>query len=366
MSQKLKYTHEELMAEPQYASRNRRGSVLFHGGFDKAGNYLPPRSLNRLPAIKAWSQQLAATGNPTEVIALKRVDREFFPNADQTKMLLRNGCREAMTRVLTMIGITEGFGNDGIRAFPQVDLQAFFKEPIQSACLGHLYKGLFEAHGNDEAGRGDEQGHDVMWYEIRDAALYKPRITKDMFENLPLTPPPGYTGPAKPAAEAISVSSGMMTQLFPWLNPMCELILTALGQILVVELMAYSAFAWAGEVLGDSQGSGAPDWAPKMVDYIQADENIHVNYLQCALSEARCRTLLGQDGREVPGREVIDPICEKVIALHTGDRWDRMVNYRMNQIRTELSARADGERILEEFGRLGLLPTGPVYKAAAA
>ena len=52
---------------------------------------------------------------------------------------------------------------------------------------------------HDEAGCGDEAGHDVMWYAIRDAALDNPAVTSDMFENLPIAPPPGYTGPAKPA-----------------------------------------------------------------------------------------------------------------------------------------------------------------------
>jgi len=366
MATKLTYTHDELLADHQFTARNRRGDTLFHGGFDAHGDYLPPRSLNRVPAIKAWSARVAAAGNPTVVITREDVRREFFPNVQQTQLLLRNGCRDAMTRILTMIGITEGFGNDGIRAFPQIDFQPHFKEPIDEACIGHLYKGLFEAHGNDEAGRGDEQGHDVMWYEIRDAALNKPKITKDMFENLPLAPPPGYTGPAKASPEALTITSGLMNPICPQLNPMIELLITALANILVVELMAYDAFQWAKEVLGDPQGSAAPQWAPQMVDYIQQDENIHVAYLQCALSEARCRTFVGQDGSMISGKDVVDAVCRKVIRIHTGDRAERMAIYRMKQIRTELAGRTDGARILSEFARLGPVPPERYTPAATS
>lgn len=290
MTRRLRYSYEEIMAERPYAARLRRGSKLFHGGLDEDGRDMPPRSLHRLDAIAAWSRALAAAGAPTAIVNREAVDREFFPNVAQTKFLLRDGARNAMTRILTVIGISEGFGNDGIRALPQLDLSAYYVEPLEETCLGHLYRGLMEAHGNDEAGRGDEAGHDQMWYAIRDTSLESPRITPDVFENLPIAPPPGYQGPAKPAPEAISVSS-LTTQLCPTLDTIFEITLNALTQILVIELMAYSTFAWAREVLADPSCSADPAFAPMMVDYIQVDEGIHVGYLQCALAETRCRTL---------------------------------------------------------------------------
>ena len=87
----------------------------------------------------------------------ERQPQEFFPSVAQAKLLLRSGAHGAMTRILTLIGITEGFGNDGIRALPFVDFQSHFVESIEGTALAHLHGGLLEAHGADEAGRSDEQ-----------------------------------------------------------------------------------------------------------------------------------------------------------------------------------------------------------------
>jgi hypothetical protein len=358
MTQKLTYTHEELLAEQPYATRIHWKNTLFHGGLDAQGNYLPPRSRYRPEAIAAWTARLAAHGQPTQAIDPDQLRVEFFPTVEQSKLLLRNGARGAMTRILTLIGVTEGFGNDGIQALPRPQLQPFFKESIDHTALNHLYTGLFEAHGNDEAGRGNEAGHDVMWYVIRDAALESPRITPDMFENLPLAPPPGYQGPAKAAPDALSISSAFQFQ-FPALDPLFEVLLTALAQILAVEILAYAAFSWAKAVLSDPACSAAPEFAPRTVDYIQQDENIHVAYLQCALSEARCRTLLGQHGEELSGQEVIDAICQRVVRAQLGSRRERMNAYRMNKIREELATRSDGETLLTQFAALGPIPVMP-------
>lgn len=355
MTGKLEYTADEILAEADYASRLRRGDVLFHGGLDARGRYVPPRSRHRLDAIRAWTERLAAEGHATRVIGPEQLDIRFFPNVEQAKLLLRHGARGAMTRILTLIGITEGFGNDGIRATPRPPLQPLFVEPLAGTCLDHLYRGLLEAHGNDEAGRGEEVGHDGMWYALRDAALGHPEITPDMFENLPIAPPPGYTGPAKPAPEAIGVSQ--MQLGFPALDPMFEVLLLVLAQILVIEIIAYGTFSWAREVLADPECSQAPEFAPRMVDYITADENIHVAYLQCALAEVRSRTLIGGAGERIPGATVVDSICERVLrANRDGGRRDRMLRYRMGQIRAELARRPDGETILEQFSALGPVP----------
>ncbi len=336
------------MAEAEFASRIHHGDELFHGGLDSDGGYVPPRSKHRLAAIDAWTKTLAAKGEPTTVMSVDQVWSDFFPNVEQTKILLRHGARDAMTRILTLIGITEGFGNTGMAALPVLEMQTYFKESIDGTCLAHLYKGMFEAHGNDEAGRGAEKGHEDMWYAIRDEALDNPPVTPDMYEDLPISPPPGYEGPAKPSPDAVGPAA-VGVQLFEQLDPMIEIVLTAMAQILVIELQAYAAFAWAQEVLSDPACSSAPEFSTKTVDYIQTDENIHVGYLQCALAEARSMTMLGTSGEEVPGREVIDAICKKVIGVHTGDRLTRIRNFRMRQIENELESRADGSDVLAEF-----------------
>src|SRR5262249_43960243 len=244
---RLDYTYDEIMAEREYASRLRHDGMLVHGGLDAGGCYVPPRTRHRLAAIAAWTTRLAAPGHPTRLIDLAQLDLPFFPNVAQTKLLLRYGARGAMTRILTLVGITEGFGNDGIRLFPRLPLEQSFVESIEGTCLAHLGRGLFDAHGHDEAGCGDEAGHGRMWVASRDAALDPPPAPVDMCETLPVAPPPGSSGPAKAPPKAIGTRE--MTFLFPTLPPLLEALLTMMTQLLIIELFAYGTFAWAREVL---------------------------------------------------------------------------------------------------------------------
>src|SRR6185369_15496826 len=62
----LHYDHDELLADPDYAKRIRRGDLLFHGGLDVAGRYLPPRTRHRKAAIAAWTDALRSRGLATE------------------------------------------------------------------------------------------------------------------------------------------------------------------------------------------------------------------------------------------------------------------------------------------------------------
>ena len=355
MSVRLEYSHDEIMADPEFVSRLRRDGILFHGGLDRSGSYVPPRSRFRTAAIRAWTDRLAADGHPTEAISPKRVKREFFPTVAQSAVLLRSGARGAMTRILTLIGITEGFGNDGIKLMPSLNLQEFFKESTSGTCLEHLHRGLFEAHGNDEAGCGDEAGHDVMWYAIRDAALDNPAVTSDMFENLPIAPPPGYEGPAKPAPEAISVG-GMFDGMRDDVAPELQLLVRAMVQILVIELLAYHTFAWASDVLGDPECSHDAAFARETIDHIRIDEDIHVGYLQCALAELATMTVRTTDGATIPGADLVDAACEAALNNQTGDRFDRILAYRLAQVRAELAAHPDGDRLTAEFDALAFTP----------
>ena len=134
---RLRYSRDEILTDPDYATRIERNGVLLHGGYAADGTYLPPRSVHRVPAIAAWAAQLEAGGHPRRVIEPEAVDRAFVPNTEQAKMLLRNGAAGAMTRILTLVGVVEGFGNDGIKLIPAMDLQSFIVEPIDGTCLGH-------------------------------------------------------------------------------------------------------------------------------------------------------------------------------------------------------------------------------------
>lgn len=352
---RLHYSSAEILTDPDYATRIERNGVLLHGGYDADGRYLPPRSTFRVPAIAAWTDQLTAAGHPSRVIEPDAVDRAFVPNTEQAKMLLRNGATGAMTRILTLIGVVEGFGNDGIKLIPDMDLQQFVVEPIDETCLGHLFEGLLEAHGNDEAGRGNEAGHDQMWFAVRNAALADPPVTLDMFENLPIAPPPGYRGPAKPAPEAITVG-GMLDGLRDDVAPELQLLVRAMVQILVIELLAYHTFSWASEVLGDPTCSADAEFARATIDHIRTDEDIHVGYLQCGLAELATMTVRTTDGGTITGADLVDAACQSVLDNQTGARFDRILEYRLAQVRAELAAHADGERLTAEFDALATQP----------
>ena len=351
----LTYTKDELLADPPFAERLEHGGRLLHGGLDADGRYLPPRSAYRLEAIAAWRAQLAAAGHPTDVLGVEVIPEEFFPSEDKARLLLRHGARGAMARILTLIGLVEGFGNAGIKLMPPIDFQDYIVEPIGGTCLAHLHEGLLEAHGNDESGRGGECGHDQMWFAIRDAALDRPEILPDYFTNLPITPPPGYDGPAQASPEALSVAS-MMAPLIDGVDPLFELTVRGMATILVIELMAFRTFAWASRVLSDSACSADPDFAVSTIDHIRIDEDIHVGYLQTALAELATRTVKKTDGTTLPGAELVAAACRTAVDTQTGDRFDRILAYRYGQIRDELLEHDDGEQLLAEFDALGPVP----------
>ena len=106
----------------------------------------------------------------------------------------------------------------------------------------HLFDGLLEAHGNDEAGRGPEAGHDQMWFAVRDAALADPPITIDMFENLPIAPPPGYEG-----REDVSAFVRQLVSRHPQLDD--EVVATALADAARLQQCLYNLIGMLSNVL---------------------------------------------------------------------------------------------------------------------
>ena len=206
-----------------------------------------------------------------------------YPNAEQAKLLLREGVREPLTRTLTTIAIIEGFGAM-IRDQPVPDWARCVKEPVDGTAVAHLSTGLFEAHARDEAGYRTEGGHKQMWEAARDLALENPTVPPDVLMRL-------MTGRR----------GGPRQRLFPQLDAGFEDLLTTMVNVLVIEVFAADTFRWAEEVLGDAEVSADPEAAADMVRYIRSDETPHVEYLRTALSELRARTLLGSRGEEVVG-----------------------------------------------------------------
>lgn len=148
------YARDEILENGEYTEPLIANGVRCHGGFDADGVYRSPRTLHRLPAIGAWQSQLVGDGH-----ALIEIPRALmppqYPNVEQAKLLLEEGVRDPIVRVLTIISIVEGFGAI-IRDVKVPDLEALFVEPVEGSSLAHLRGSLFEAHARDESGYREE------------------------------------------------------------------------------------------------------------------------------------------------------------------------------------------------------------------
>ena len=171
----LNFDFDDLLASHSYREPLLIRAVRCHGGYDDSGNYVSPRTLNRVPAIRAWQERYR------KEFAYPLLDRALedtppnYPNVAQAGFLLRNRIREPMIRTLTRIGTVEGFGAS-IRLGAVEDVQRHFVEDLFGTATAHLTRGLYEAHARDEAGFDDEAGHKQMWWAARDIAFENPPV----------------------------------------------------------------------------------------------------------------------------------------------------------------------------------------------
>jgi hypothetical protein len=335
------YTARELLEGHAVAEPLIAGGVRCHGGFDDHGTYVSPRTKNRWPAIRAWKQQRAEQfGTPLLDIALDTWPGAY-PNVAQAKFLLREGVREPIIGRLTQIGTVEGFGSM-IRYSPIPELQSCFVEDIRGTATWHLGRGLYEAHARDEAGYKSEGGHKQMWFAARDIAFESP-LTEDQTQ-LMMDRMFGYGGPAG--------SGSSVEPLFPDVDQSLELLIQSMARLLLIEISAYHVFAWAEEVLADTDLVAGDGEASRLVSYIRADEAPHVEYLKTTLSEMRDRTFVAESGRRIAGTEVVGQIWERARAESVGARHEANVRMVRREIEHTLEGRARGKDILAEFDTL--------------
>jgi hypothetical protein len=324
----LEYTEAQLLAEHDFEEPLVAGGVRCHGGFIK-GEYVSPRTLVREPAIAAWKTRLADEGQPLIQLPARYIP-PHYPNVAQAKLLLLEGIREPIVRALTTISIVEGFGAL-VRDLPLPDLGTAVAEDIGGTALAHLRSGLFEAHARDEAGHRDQGGHKQMWEAARDLGLDRPEIPQDVLMRMMMG-----RGGSRPEP------------LFPDLAPKMEALVSAMANVMVVEIFAADVFDWGQRLLGDPEVSAKPEAAAEMVGYIRADESPHVEYLRTALSEIRARTLLTSEGKPVAGSEVVDAIFARQL---TGIASSRPREAR-DRVRQELrDAVEEGTRLSTDFMR---------------
>src|SRR4051812_47607336 len=259
-TEQTEFTETELLAGHAIAEPLVLGGVRCHGGFDDDGAYVSPRTLNRVPAIKAWQAQHVDHFG-TELLGLP-IDTwpASYPNLPQARYLIEIGAPEPIISDLTRIGTVEGFGAM-IRNSVLPDFQKTFVEDTRGTAIDHLGRGLYEAHARDEAGFEDEGGHKQMWFACRDIAFDSP-VTDDqtalMMERMGLT-----GGAAGTAARAF-----VPPRHVPEIEPDLEFLIARMASLLLIEISAFHTFAWAEEVLSDTSliaGEGEP---ARLVSYI--------------------------------------------------------------------------------------------------
>ncbi len=166
----LEFTEEELLANADVDEPLIAGGVRCHGGFAEDGTYRSPRTKFRVPAIEAWRAHHEDVFDQSVIEVPMELWGEHFPNVDQARFLIGAGVPEPLIGTLTRIGTVEGYGAN-IRLLKPSNLQRCFDEDIAGTATDHLGRGLFEAHGRDEAGWEEEAGHKDMWFASRDIAF---------------------------------------------------------------------------------------------------------------------------------------------------------------------------------------------------
>jgi len=234
-----------------------------------------------------------------------------------------------------MIAIVEGFGAV-IRDVRVPDLRALLYEPIDGTALAHLEHGLFEAHARDEAGHRNEGGHKQMWEAARDFALENPRVPPDVLMRLM-----GGGG-----------RSSERKRLFSQLDETLEAMLSAMANVLVIEVFAAGTFDWGDRLLSDPEVSAEPERAGTMVRCIRDDETPHVEYLRTALSEVRARTVRTVDGGTIPGRSVVETLLHRTLRVLTTSRPQQQRADTRASVAEAIRRAGAPQRLLEEFDAL--------------
>lgn len=343
----LDYSQAELLMDPPIVEPLRAGGVVCHGGFLADGSYASPRTLNRVPAIRAWQDRHTRLFDTAILDAPLDSWPGTYPNVAQARLLLERGVREPIIAQLTQIGTVEGFGAN-IRYLAPPDMQRFFGDDIAGTATAHLGRGLAEAHARDEAGWDGLAGHNTMWFAVRDIAFENPltgEMTAKLLERL------GFAGASLTEEERISRFNAVRS--FPELDTGLEMLLTTMIRVLFIEIKAFHVFAWAEELLSDPDLVAGEGEAARLVSCIRADETPHVEYLRTALTEMRDRTFVTTSGRHLPGTRVIDTLWEKLLAESMGTVETNNRTSFTNELHHTLEGRPGGADLIEQFHALG-------------
>jgi hypothetical protein len=333
----LLYSKADLLAEHEYARPQIEAGYRLHGGFDAEGRYLSPRTLKRWPAVKTWQAALERRGWPLIDASIRLLQRGSYPNFEQQKFLLGLGLGRTLWNSLTVTGIVEARGRF-LAEFDPPNFALILEDDIAETAVGHLGKGLLEAHGFDEGGRPEkgEGGHDAMWFAVRDLLFGK--------DAYPLPVPPE------------SLARPELGRLMPQIPLPHEQLILMLMNVLMIEIRAERFFSFCTQVMR------APELFPNrraeaeraaiLVERIRQDEAIHVAYLQTAVSELRSFTFRTADGARISGKSFIDPIWEGMVHWHAVTTIDHARAQTRAAVAEQLSAGPEGARQLAAFDAL--------------
>src|SRR6476659_2827634 len=342
------FTEDELLTSHDYAEPLIAGGVRCHGGFDDDGVYVSPRTRNRVPAIEAWEAQRAEQFSTPRLDVALETWPEHYPNVEQARFLIQSGAPEPIISTLTRIGTVEGFGSM-IRHSIIPDFTKTFEEDSRGTAMAHLGGGLYEAHARDEAGYGDEAGHSHMWFAARDIAFESP-VTVDettlMLERMGISTPGsgGKVDVARMRAQALAarvLDADIEFEL--------ESLIARMVRLLLIEISAFHAFAWAEEVLADPDLVAGDGRAATLVSYIRADETPHVEYLKTVLSAMRDRTFIGASGKRYPGVDIVGRIWDRALAVSLGAGRAEGMETAWGEVTHALDGRTDRDDLLEQF-----------------
>ena len=336
------FTEAELLLDHDIAEPLIEGGVRCHGGFDASGTYVSPRTKHRVPAIEAWgAKHMADFGHDLLYVPLDTWP-ENYPNVAQARHLITSGVPEPLIATLTRIGTVEGFGAN-IRLLEPGDMQQHFVEDIAGTAIEHLGKGLFEAHGRDEAGWEQEAGHRDMWFAARDIAFESPDAKVDIEAMLARM---GFGQPGGPGGIP------MGRDLPDDIDPNLELIAGLMIRVLLIEVQAFHTFAWADAWLSDKDLVAGDGRAAELVSYIRADETPHVGYLKTALTEMRDRTWVGASGKHYDGAELFRVMWDRRLDESLGGGKEVTRKAVLGEVEHWTLQRPDGKDVLAEFHAL--------------
>ena len=336
------FTEAELLADHVVAEPLFAGGVRCHGGFDDDGTYVSPRTRKRVPAVEAWQAKHARDFGGDVIDVPLDTWPAHFPNVAQARHLIASGVREPLMATLTRIGTVEGFGAN-IRLLQPKGWQQHLAEDITGTAVDHLGRGLFEAHGRDEAGDEQAAGHKDMWFVARDIAFPGDGPEVDiakMLERMGFGPADGSPPPTPPRLLPADIPAEL------------ELVVGLMIRVLLIEVSAFHTFAWAEDWLADPDLVAGDGEAARLVSYIRADETPHVGYLATAITELRDRTWVGEGGTRHAGTDMVGRLWDALLEQSLGEGRAQTRKAIQGEVDHWCGQRKGGDAILEGFHAL--------------